>query len=183
MPHIHIPDLNTLIHMITLRHLAFMVMAGVVLGSAALVVTVKNIFHSLLFLALSFLGVSGVYFLLSADFLAAVQVLVYIGAIIILMMFALMLTHRVMSTSLRQVTHQWPFAAFAALGIFGVLIRVVIFSPWKYQLQPQQPTTGIIGQALLTRYVLPFELASIVLLMAMVGAIVLAKEDKSDDSA
>lgn len=179
----HIPDLNTIIHSITLRQITFAVMAMVVLGPAVLVVTVKNIFHSLLFLAVSFLGVSGVYFLLSADFLAAVQVLVYIGAIIILMMFALMLTHRVMSTKLRQITRQWPLAGLVSLGIFAVFIRVFAMNTWHYTVQPQNPTTGIIGQALLTRYVLPFELASIVLLVAMVGAIVLAKEDKADDPA
>lgn len=169
--------------MITLKQFAFIVMALVVLGPALLVVTVKNIFHSLLFLALSFLGVAGVYLLLSADFLAAVQVLVYIGAVIILMMFALMLTHRVMTNTLRQATKQWWLALPVSAGVFGVLYRVFVMNHWQYHPAAQRPTTGIIGEALLTRYVLPFELASIVLLVAMVGAIVLAKEDKESDPA
>ena len=149
-----------------------------------MVVTLKNIFHSLLFLALSFLGVAGVYLLLSADFLAAVQVLIYIGAIVVLMMFALMLTHRVMTTNLSQTLGQWWMTSLpVALGILVILFRVFVVYPWGVEAPAgAAPTTGIIGQTLLTKYVLPFELASIVLLVAMVGAIILAKEDKFDDS-
>lgn len=158
-------------------------MAGITLGSAVAVVLFRNIFHCLLFLALSFLGVAGVYLLLSADFLAAVQVLVYVGAVIILMMFALMLTHRVMTTRLKQVNNQWWIAAPVTAGILAILGRFFVLGPWHYTIQPQPPTTGIIGLALLRDYVLPFELASVVLLAAMVGAIVLAKEDKTDDPA
>ena len=169
---------------ITLQQITFAAVAFVVLGSALMVVTLKNIFHSLLFLALSFLGVAGVYLLLSADFMAAVQVLVYIGAIIVLMMFALMLTHRVMSTDTAQTLGQWWLAPLpAAAGILVVLLHIFVLRPWGLEAAQAQPTTGIIGRALLTKYVLPFELASIVLLVAMVGAIVLAKEDKPDGSA
>ncbi len=151
-----------------------------------MVVTLRNIFHCLLFLALSFLGVAGVYLLLSADFMAAVQVLIYIGAIIVLMMFALMMTHRVMSTDVTQTLGQWWLAPFpVAAGILFALHRVFVRYPWRHEADaaPAPATTGIIGRELLTKYVLPFELASIVLLVAMVGAIILAKEDKPDDSA
>jgi len=167
----------------TLQQIVFAGMAGMVLGSAVLVVTVKNIFHSLLFLALCFFGVAGIYLSLNADFLAGVQVLIYIGAVIILMMFALMLTHRVMTIRLRQTVGQWWLAGPIAGGIFIILMLLFVHIPWKYNPGAQGPTTGIIGQALLTRFLLPFELASIVLLVAMVGAIVLAKEDKPDDPA
>jgi NADH:ubiquinone oxidoreductase subunit 6 (subunit J) len=167
----------------TLQQLAFGVVAVMVLGGAIAVVTLRNIFHSLLFLAFSFLGVAGVYLLLSADFLAAVQVLIYIGAIIVLMMFALMLTHRVMTTNVTQTVGQWWLALPVAVGILAILFRVFVQYPWVAQPGPPQPTTGIIGRELLTKYVLPFELASIVLLVAMIGAIVLAKEDKPDDPA
>jgi NADH-quinone oxidoreductase subunit J len=168
---------------ITLRQLVFAAVAGMTLGSAALVVLMRNVFHSLLFLTLSFLGVAGLYLLLSADFMAAVQVLVYVGAIIVLMMFALMLTHRVMSTKLRQTVAQWWLALPVSGGIFLLLGRVFVLYPWKWHMRPQGATTGIIGQGLLIKYLLPFELASIVLLVAMVGAIILAKEDKPDDPA
>lgn len=180
----HIPDISQL-HMpiTTIQQFAFAAVAFIVLGSAIMVVTLKNIFHSLLFLVLAFLGVAGVYLLLSADFLAAVQVLVYIGAIVILMMFALMLTHRVMTTRITQTVGQWWLAFPAAIGVLVVLVRLFVLNPWALKATPAAPTTGIIGKALLTKYMLPFELASIVLLVAMVGAIVLAKEDKPDDSA
>lgn len=171
---------------ITLQQVAFAAIAAVVLGSALMVVTLRNIFHSLLFLALSFVGVAGVYLLLSADFLAAVQVLIYIGAITVLMMFALMLTHRVMTTNVTQTLGQWHLAPLpVALGLLIILFRLFVLHPWKLEADAARvgPTTGIIGQALLTKYVLPFELASIVLLVAMVGAIVLAKEDKPDGPA
>jgi len=172
-------------HGITLQQVTFIVVAVVTLGSAAMVVGLRNIFHRLLFLALSFLGVAGVYLLLSADFLAAAQVLIYIGAIVVLMMFALMLTHRVMTSELTQPLNQWWLAPLPiALGVFVILMRVyvrhggAVLVRWK---GAPEPTTGIIGQSLLTKYALPFEVASIVLLIAMVGAIILAKEDKPDD--
>lgn len=167
---------------ITMQQFAFIAVALLVIGSAVLVVAAKNIFHSLLFLALSFLGVSGVYFLLSADFLAVVQVLIYVGAITVLLMFALMLTHRVMTTSLAQTTKQWFIALPVAVLTFAILVRVFVLNTWGFLPAEQHPTTGIIGRALLTTYLLPFELVSVLLLAAMVGAIVLAKEDKHDGS-
>ena len=170
---------------ITLQQVTFLTISLVTLGSAIMVVSLRNIFHSLLFLALAFLGVAGIYLLLTADFLAAVQVLVYIGAIIVLMMFALMLTHRVMTTNLSQTLYQWWLAPFPiAVGLFVILMRVYVRHNGAASVQTVKamvPTTGIIGQALLTKYVLPFEVASILLLVAMVGAIVLAKEDRPDD--
>jgi NADH:ubiquinone oxidoreductase subunit 6 (subunit J) len=175
--------MSNIMHTISLMHIAFIMMAGITLGAAAMVVVVRNIFHALLFLTLSFLGVAGIYFLLAADFLAVVQVLVYVGAIIILMMFALMLTHRVMSGKLRQAAGQWLVAVPVTGGVLAILGWFFVLHPWHYMLSPQTPTTGIIGEKLLTTYVLPFELASIVLLVAMIGAIVLAKEDKADDPA
>ena len=169
---------------ITLQHVAFAIMAAITLGSALMVVALRNIFHSLLFLALSFLGVAGIYLLLSADFLAAVQVLIYIGAITVLLMFALMLTHRVMSKNIVQTLNQWWLAPLSiSAGLLVVLLRVFVLHPWNLKPTHAGPTTGIIGQALMTKYVLPFELASIVLLVAMIGAIILAKEDKPDDPA
>lgn len=170
---------------ITLQHVAFAAVALVTLGSAIMVVSLRNIFHCLLFLALSFLGVAGVYLLLSADFLAAAQVLIYVGAVVVLMMFALMMTHRVMTTDLSQTLYQWWLSPLPiALGVFVILFRVYVRHGGGVYVPPgikTAPTTGIIGHALLTKYVLPFELASIVLLVAMVGAIILAKEDRPDD--
>ena len=169
---------------VSLQQITFAALAALIIGSAVMVVTLRNIFHSLLFLALCFLGVAGVYLLLAADFLAAVQVLIYIGAIVVLMMFALMLTHRVMAGNLTQTTQHWWLALPVALGMLWILFRLFVLHPWGVSTPTGvNPTTAIIGRALLTKYVLPFELASVVLLVAMIGAIVLAKEDKPDDSA
>jgi len=166
---------------LTLQKISFLAVAFMTFASAVAVVTMKNIFHSLLFLVLTFLGIAGIYLLLSADFLAAVQVLVYVGAITVLIMFALMLTSKLMSKRISQTMEQWIVALPVTLGILVVLIRLVVFNPWGMKAAPAGPTTGIIGTSLMTKYLLPFELASIVLLVAMVGAILLAKEDKPDD--
>ena len=168
---------------ITLQQTTFAVLSVVIIGSALMVVTLRNIFHSLLFLMLSFIGVAGIYLMLSADFMAAVQVLVYIGAISVLLMFALMLTHQVMKCSLKQTTSQVWIAVPVTIGLLVVLVRVFVLHDWGYTPEAVQPTTGIIGRALMTDYLFPFELASVVLLVAMIGAIVLAKEDKPDDPA
>ncbi|MBP6963151.1 MAG: NADH-quinone oxidoreductase subunit J [Armatimonadetes bacterium] len=167
-----------------IEQVGFGVMALIVIGSALAVVTLRNIFHSLLFLALAFLGIAGIYLFLAADFIAVAQVLIYVGAIVILMMFALMLTHRVMTTDLRQTLGNWIWAAAVSAWVLIVLVRLVVLHPWGVGNMPgKAPTTATIGVELLTRYLLPFELASIVLLVAIVGAIVLAKEDKPDDPA
>lgn len=164
----------------TLSQLAFLFIAATVVFSALLVVTLRNIFHSLLFLVLTFLGVAGVFLLLAADFLAAVQVLIYIGAIIVLMMFALMLTHRVMSADVTQTSGQWVIAIPVSVGLLTFMFQVFVKHPWGMKVAYTKPTTAVIGTQLLTKYVLPFELASVILLVAMVGAIVLAKEEKDD---
>lgn len=166
---------------LTLQQLAFAGTAVLVLGSALMVVTLRNIFHSVLFLALSFLGVASVYLLLSADFLAATQVLIYIGAVIVLMMFALMLTHRVMSTNLTQTLGQWWVTSLpVTVGVFTLMYKIFVLHSWEWKAETVGPTTGIIGQQLLIKYLLPFELASVVLLVGMVGAIILAKEEPAE---
>ncbi len=168
---------------ITLQHITFAVLVFIIITSAAMVAILKNLFHSLLFLTMCFLGIAGIYLLLAADFIAAVHVLIYIGAISVLLMFALMLTHKVMKNDLRQVTTQIWLAIPVTVGLLVILVRVFVFYNWNYSLGKAAPTTGIIGKSLLTDFLLPFELASLLLLAAMVGAIVLAKEDKPNDSA
>ncbi len=164
----------------TLSQIAFLLIATIVVCSAVLVVTLRNIFHSLLFLVLTFLGVAGVFLMLAADFLAAVQVLIYVGAIIVLLLFALMLTHRVMSADVTQTSGQWVLAVPVSMGLLTLMFQIFVKHPWGLKEAYTKPTTAIIGTQLLTKYVLPFELASVVLLVAMVGAIVLAKEEKDD---
>ncbi len=195
---------------ITWQTIAFFAFAVMTLGGGLMVVINRNLWHSALFLMLSLFGTSGLFVLLVAPFLAAVQVLVYIGAIAILVLFAIMLTRRMMGLEETQNT-QWPAAAAVAVVLFIILVITVsplvdedavtdIFGDKVANLNANLPvdpdakdsgvvanndlnivTVEAIGEALVTRdgFVLPFELASILLTAALIGAIVVAREDEA----
>jgi NADH-quinone oxidoreductase subunit J len=153
----------------------------VTLGAAVMVVTNKNILHSAFYLVLAFVGVASIYVLLEAPFIAVVQVVVYIGAIAILIVFAIMLTRRLMSKEMEQKNAQWGWAALGSLLLFGVLGWIVFNANWPQSMgvAPEDPIT-LIGQELLSTYVIPFEIASVLLLAALVGAILIARERDQD---
>ncbi|MCL5960947.1 MAG: NADH-quinone oxidoreductase subunit J [Chloroflexi bacterium] len=158
--------------------IAFYVLAIIMVGSALAVVLQRSIIYSALFLALSFLSVAGIYIILQAEFLAAVQILIYAGAVIILMLFAIMLTQRANSSQSNVPNSQAAVAGVVAIALFAVVGSVLLRTPWKVGLEtPSQPNTELLGQALFNQYVLPFEIASVLLLVAMIGAIVIARED------
>jgi len=155
----------------------FIILSLVTLGAALAVVTSKNLFHSALFLILSFVGVASLYVLLEAPFLAAVQVLVYVGAIAILIVFAIMLTRRLMAKDLVQRNAQWGWSALGAVLLF-VALGVILFQvnwPVVEAAVPEE-TISILGQDLMGRYLVPFEVASVLLLVALVGSIIIARE-------
>lgn len=157
---------------------AFFLLGGLTLLSAVLVVTVPKIVHSALFLALSFVGVAALFVLLYAEFVAAVQVLIYAGAIVVLLLFAIMLTQGSQTPQSNLPNRQWVLALGVAGAFFVVLIAVVYRTAWPLSTAPLPAyTTQALGQQLFTTYVLPFEIASVLLLVAMVGAIVIARED------
>lgn len=149
----------------------------VTLGAALAVVTNKNILHSAFYLILAFVGVASIYVLLEAPFIAVVQVLVYIGAIAILIIFAIMLTRRLLSKDLIQRNAQWGLSALGAIGLFLVLGWIVFSVNWPVKLLtvPEDPIS-VLGQELLSTYVVPFEIASVLLLAALVGAILIGRE-------
>jgi NADH-quinone oxidoreductase subunit J len=149
----------------------------VTLGAAVAVVTNKNILHSAFYLVLSFVGVASIYVQLQAPFIAVVQVLVYIGAIAILIVFAIMLTRRMYSEDLSQRNAQWGWSALGAAALFLVLGWIVFKVNWPVvqQMVPEDSIT-ILGQDLLSTYVIPFEIASVLLLAALVGAIIIGRE-------
>ena len=149
----------------------------VTLGAALAVVTHKNILHSAFYLVLSFVGVASIYVLLEAPFIAVVQVLVYIGAIAILIVFAIMLTRRLYSEDLIQRNAQWVWSALGAAVFFLVLGWIVYSANWPVvqQAVPEDAIT-LLGQDLLSTYVVPFEIASVLLLAALVGAILIGRE-------
>jgi NADH-quinone oxidoreductase subunit J len=189
---------------LTWESVAFLVFGVFTLGGGLLVVISRNLFHSALYLMLSLFGVAGLLVLLVAPFLAAVQVLVYIGAIAVLVLFVIMLTRQVMGLQEAQNT-QWPAAAVVAILLFGVLALALtpladekamkdIFGDRVGELNANfvddpsvdsedldMVTVEQIGEALVTRdgFVLPFEIASILLTAALIGAIVVAREDEA----
>jgi NADH-quinone oxidoreductase subunit J len=146
-------------------------------AGALIVVASRNLFHSALFLAISFLGVAGLYFLLEAEFIAGIQILIYVGAIVTLIIFAIMLSRDLMDRKARSFNRQWLAAALAAALIFVVLALALLRVPW-----PQLPTsyapalTADVGKALVGDYVLPFEVISALLLVALVGSVIIARE-------
>jgi NADH-quinone oxidoreductase subunit J len=163
--------------------LLFYIIAAFLAISALMVVTLKNIFHSAIFLALTFFMVAGIYILLGAEFLAGVQVLIYVGAITILMIFAIMLTYQISNKSIRQVNEQRG-AAFVIVVLFFVLaLWTVIKTNWQLS-DARLPDQNILelGRQLLSTYVIPFEVVSIVLLVALIGAIIISRQDKQEES-
>jgi NADH-quinone oxidoreductase subunit J len=160
--------------------LIFYVLAITAAGSAMMVVTLKNIFHSALFLVLAFFSIAGLYVILNAEFLAAVQVLIYVGAITILMIFAIMLTHQLFSKSLRQVNEQVIPASLIVLVFFALSIFTLVKTAWPVS-GGQLPADRIfeMGRLLMSDYVIPFEVVSIVLLVALIGAIIIARREST----
>jgi len=141
-------------------------------------VAARRLVHSALFLVLSFLGVAAVYLLARADFLAGVQILIYAGAVTILMLIAIMLTPGQREESRPGQWGQKLSAALVATSFLAVAGVTLLRTDWPLaSTPPDQPTTGAIGEILLSSHVLPFEMASVLLLAAMVGAILIARED------
>lgn len=164
-----------------LADLVFYLLAAVTVVSAAGVAFSSNIVYSAFALMGTFLGVAGLYATLAADFVAVVQVLVYVGGILVLTLFAVMLTHRIgdVRISNRSVGRLPALIAVAAVG--GVMVKAVLGANWK-TVTPgvPEPTTYPIGNGFLGEYILPFELASLVLLVALVGAVVLSRKELKD---
>jgi NADH:ubiquinone oxidoreductase subunit 6 (subunit J) len=154
---------------------AFYVLAFVTLLSALMVAVVRDLVHAVLFLVLSFVGVAGLYITLSADFVAVVQILIYVGAISVLMLFAILLTPR-SSRDNATVPYAAPLSALAG-AVGAVIIFVGLKTDWAKASDDGrfETTASEIGRALLDPYVLPFEVASILLVVAMVGAIILVR--------
>jgi NADH-quinone oxidoreductase subunit J len=156
----------------------FYILAAFTIWAGAVVVLGKNIVRAAVALIFSFCGIAALFVLLEADFLAAVQVLIYVGGITILLLFAIMLTSRISSRTTRVINDQVFLSALAGLGILTGLVYASLKGIGPMASPPTLPeTTPFLGKALLTTYVLPFEVVSILLLAAMVGAIILARKE------
>ena len=165
--------------------LFFYIFAGTAIISAVMVVTNKNILHAALFLILAFFCVAAIYIILRAEFLAAVQVLLYVGAIMALFVFTILMINVMQAQFLQQFHGQRPLAAILVLALLAETV-FLLFSDIRgnFPLVQESPpeigeSAGIeaVAQLLLTDYLLLFEVASILLLAAMIGAIVLARGD------
>ncbi len=162
----------------TFATIAFYTFGLLSVGGAIGMVSARRLVHSALFLVLSFLAVAAIYLVARADFLAGVQVLIYAGAVMILMLFAIMLTPGQMERSGAGQWRQRMGAGLVALSFLVMAAFALLGTNWPLAATlSDQPTTLAIGELLLTSYVLPFEIASVLLLAALVGAILIARED------
>jgi NADH-quinone oxidoreductase subunit J len=160
----------------------FILFAIITLVSGLRVVTTKTMFHAALYLVISLFGVALLFVLLEAGFLAAVQVIVYIGAIAILIIFAVMLTRGMMEPKGPTLNSQAGLAAVVAAALLFILIRVL--TSFQFQtVTADVPSDNVIqlGQSIVGQFVLPFEVASVLLLAAMIGAIYIARERKKGE--
>jgi NADH-quinone oxidoreductase subunit J len=168
----------------------FLVFSVITLGGALLVVTTRNLFHAALFLMLSLFGVAGLFVLLTAPFLAAVQIVVYIGAIAILIVFAVMFTPQV-THILRVERSQWISGAVIAALLFLLLLVIVTpliddvrFDKFDKDNADDVPASAMqdLGEALVdpNQYMLPFEIASVLLMAALIGAVVMIRPEDGE---
>jgi NAD(P)H-quinone oxidoreductase subunit 6 len=163
---------------------SFLVLAAMMIGAAIGVVLLSNIVYSAFLLALVFISMSGMYILLNAGFVAAAQILIYVGAVNVLILFGIMLVNKRQDfVPLKNAWISQVATAGVCLGLFALLSTMVLATPWAISsLTPIGDEAIIeIGKHFFSDYLLPFELASILLLMALIGAIVLARRDYLPD--
>jgi NADH-quinone oxidoreductase subunit J len=162
----------------------FYLLAAITVVSAAGVAFSSNIVYSAFALMGTLLGAAGLFVLLAADFVAVIQVLIYVGGILVLTLFAVMLTHRIADVRVSNRS-LGRFPALVVVGIVGAVMMRAIFATTWHAVEPGTPvpTTYEIGDAFLTDYILPFELASLVLLAALVGAVVLSRKELKGENA
>jgi NADH-quinone oxidoreductase subunit J len=158
----------------------FYVFALITIVSAFIVVFSKNIIYSAFSLLFTFFGVAGLYVLLHADFLAVTQILIYVGGILVLLLFGVMLTNKVISVDIKTGTVQ-TIPALVIVAVIAGSLAGLAYSMWKGAGTPGttvESTTKSLGDLLMTAYMLPFEIASVILLVALVGAAMTARRQR-----
>ena len=158
--------------------IAFWSLAVVLVGSALAVVLSKNLFHSVLWLALALTGTSGVFLLLEAEFLAAVQLLLYAGGIVTIVVFAIVVTERLVGERITQTNRRITAGAVTSLALIALVVNAILRQPLATAREPlTADLTRTIGESVLTRFVLPFELLGVLMLAAMLGAVYFARPE------
>lgn len=163
-----------------LDQIIFFIFAAIALAGAVLVVTSRNAIHSAIWLITSLLATAGIYLLLKAEFLFAVQIILYVGGIMVLFIFVIMLVNLDVAIRQIQFNRQTSVALVLALAVGGLLPVAHYFLGRKIWLPPAKvaelgANTEAVGERLFENYVVPFEIASVLLLVAMIGAVVMAK--------
>jgi NADH-quinone oxidoreductase subunit J len=164
-----------------LSQIAFLILAAVALISAVLVITQRNAVHSVIWLIVTLFSVGGIYLMLHAEFLLAVQVILYVGGIMVLFLFVVMLVNLDVAAKQAQFRRKWQLALFTAIVLLGELTYGLAKSrgglklPAATMVASSEGNTQAVGRALYQTYMLPVEIASILLLVAMVGAVIMAK--------
>ena len=157
----------------------FYAFALAAVGGALGLIFARRVFHSALFLVITLASVAAVFVILGADFLAAAQLLIYVGAVMILIIFGIMLTRQDVEVPNLSSAGQAASGAIVAAAVLVVTGSILMSETWPLSSAQgsDSPTTQRIGESLFTTFALPFEIASVLLLVAMIGAIVIARED------
>jgi NAD(P)H-quinone oxidoreductase subunit 6 len=163
-----------------IQFVAAILLAVMMIGAALGVVLFDKIVYSAFLLGGVLISISGFYILQNADFVSAAQILIYVGAVNVLILFAIMLVNKKETYApMRRGWIRKALAAFVSLGLFALLSTMLLRTNWQIDLSVAPPDSSIelLGQHFFSDYLLPFELASILLLMALIGAVVLARRD------
>lgn len=162
-----------------MAEITFWFIAILTIVSAVMVVYGQKLLNSAIALLFTLFGVAGLYVFLWADFLAGVQVVVYIGGILILIIFGIMLTNRITTVHISHSSIQRGYGGIVVVGLMGFLGWMIVRTPWiqEHSAEPDQ-TVATIGKLILTDYLMPFEVASILLLGALIGAATLSRAEE-----
>ena len=159
-----------------MQDLAFIIVSFITIISAIWVVVSKNLIHSAIALLFTLFSIAGLYVFLYADFIAATQVVIYVGGILVLIIFGVMLTNRIDSPSIAASSKNQFVGGIGAFTIFVIQVAVIFNTPWHIGAEQSLEDTGAnIANLLLNKYLLPFEIASILLLAALMGAALLSR--------
>jgi NADH-quinone oxidoreductase subunit J len=159
-----------------LSQIVFYFFAALTVGSAAMVVFARSLIRSAFALLFTFFGVAALYAYMGADFLAATQMVIYVGGILVLILFGIMLTHKLYDLNLKTGSWQFVPALLAVLVVFGFLAFFMLHTKWfQGESVLSGPTTASIGMLLMQDFILPFEAASILLLVALIGAAMIVR--------
>ncbi len=164
----------------------FYILSILILGGGLLAVIVRNIFRAAIFLLFALIGIAGLYFYMNYEFIAAIQIVVYVGGIVVLIIFSIFLTHESGGDMKRPAIGRVVFAALATGFAFALTMSLIYKQQFIPTINPAlEPSVGNIGMQMLSTtehgYILPFEVVSMLLLASMIGCIVIAMKIKSPD--